>query len=341
MKIPKQRSSWILWACSIAFFICSIYLFYDNLLVAGLFGLVVSFFLVPNVRALMKERHYNKNALIGIPLCAFGLMVASYMTFRPSEDDIPAALKEYTHISGTKVDSFRDMSYMVNPNLNYIEKQGMYYYYPVTDQKIPVLIVSHADHTSYKQVESFLNAYIPEQFGYDGTIDNVLTEDYWVNGRPCQMVTYAYTLEEMDKSFLSSHLIGETFLAPIQDGVYVVSLFTYANDFNDYGYSSMIETVDLYQITHFLDVQEEMKKYLKDHGCPQGAYGSECEEFTKYRNAIQTALDQGATIEEMETAKANAVTYENAIKARIQKDKEDQAYLNTLYGMTYDESAEQ
>lgn len=342
MAKRKRQTARILWIASLAFFLGSIYLFYDNLLVAGLFGLVVSFFLAPTVRALLRQHHYNRNALIGVPLCALALMVASYVAFKPGEKDIPSLLKEYTHVSGTKVDNFQDMSYMVDPHLRPVKKEGEIRYYPVKGQPIPVLIVSHVDNASCADAESFLSRYISGQLGSDGAVSNVLTEDYEVNGRPSQMATYAYTLTKKEKGDLSADLIGETFLAPIEGGVYVMSFFTYAADFNDYGYLSLVDTIDLYRITHLLDVREEMKAYLTKHACPQDAYQSECDEFAKYRSALQTALDEEKPIEELEAAKAAAVTYENAIKARIQKDKEDQAYLNKLYSgeIAVDETGE-
>lgn len=341
MSKQKRRTSWILWAAGIAFFLGSVYLFFDHLLIFGLFGLIVSFFCMPLTQNYLKEHHYNKNARIGIPLAAFGLMIAGFFMFQPKESDIPTYLKEYTHVSGTKVETFDQMSYMIDPGLKRKEKAGNAEYFPVKDQPVPVMIVSHVDHASLGSVTSFLNSYIPGQLGIDGTISNVLTEDHVVNGRPAQMATYAYTVTRRPKNLLSKDLIGETFLVPIQEGVYIISLFTYANDFNDYGYSALIDTVDLYAITHLLDVRDEMNDYLTNHTCPADAYQSECEEFEKYRQAIRQALDKNKTIEELEQTRDNAVLYENAIKARIQKDKEDAASLEALYSGTLGQSDEQ
>lgn len=328
LKIRPTQIGRLLWIFCLLFLGIGICCIIIKFYIGAIFALIVSLFLWPPFRNFLKRHHYNKNALIGIPIIAFLAFVISVYLSMPSEEDIPDHLKEFTYISGTKVDSYEDMSYLIDPELKAIKENGNYVYYPVANEPIPVMIVSKETDMKIGSIQSFVESEAEKQLDVQGEASNVLQETMYANNRECILATYTFTVDSKT-NFLSSKLNGETFIAPIENDVFVISFFTYTTDFNEYGFTTMLDSVDLYNITHILDVRESMETYLKDHGCPEGGFASECEEFEKYRKKLRDLIPSG-TVEEMEAAKEEAIRYENSIKARIQKDAADQAYLKSI-----------
>lgn len=318
----------LLWVFCLLFLGLGIYCIIIKFYIGAIFSLIVSLFLWPPFRKFLKKHHYNNNALIGIPIVAFLAFGLSLYMSIPSEEDIPDHLKEFTYISGTKVDSYEDMSYLIDPELKHVEERGSYVYYPVANEPIPVMIVSKEVDTKLGSIQFFVETEAQKQLNVKGEASNILQETMYVNNRECTLATYTFKVDSKT-NFLSSKLNGETFIAPIEGDIFVISFFTYTTDFNEYGFTTMLDSVNLYNITHILDVRESMETYLKDHGCPEGGFESECEEFEKYRKKLRDLIPS-ATVEEMEAAKEEAIRYENSIKARIQKDAADQAYLKSI-----------
>lgn len=329
IRKTKKAPQWPYWLVSILLFGGSGYLVYQSFYASAPFVLLAALIVFPPIRIFLKKHHYNANALIGIPVfCLVLAGIFGYLSL-PGESDIPSLLKEFKPLSGSKVNTFQDMSFRLDPALHSEEKEGSLYYYPVASQSVPVLVASKEEGETIKNLESLLTQEVQKQLGINATILDIIDEDRYVNGRESKLVSYNIHTKK-GNGLLSGDLVGQTFLVPIEGVTYTLSFYTYKNDFNEYDFSDVVNTIDLYALTHYLDVQEEMNNYLKKHACPEKAYPSECDQFNTYRAKLKSTIDNEGSIEEMESAKEEAVRYENEVKGRIQKDQEEMEYLKTI-----------
>lgn len=288
---------------------------------------------VKNMKIKYKSLKYIKIVFISL-FFALSLLGCS----KSSEELVQEKMSESEILLGNQKESFEGLEYKINQD---IKKEDSNYYLAGIDNEYPVLEMDVVEEEKdFKEVNSDELEEIIKNTEYGNwstldELDNYSIETEIINSEDCYHVSYAIKLDEdnLSDNILTSNLKVDSLYIPTYYGLYRASIYTYAEDGNDYKFEEFIDTFNIDKLQNYTSNEKQEKIRNEELSnlkikvelitCNENANEQERQIFNIRKQEVLNLIAQKASLDEINTAIDQVNMTNTDIQARI--DQEDAA----------------